>query len=380
MAKECKNLATNLIRQVSKYDDIVIVGIWHNALHAYCFLKHTGKPIHFCADVLEHQFKGNRIYGVLEASRVFPNALFCLALDNNGNEAHRNKLISLGVNKENFLTSDEVASIVKDTDKFFPREYIYHLDIAVAEHCNLNCVCCNVFAPLVKEEVFIDYNTLENDLTRLRELCPNDGDIGILQFLGGEPLLNPSVNKILAMARKIFPLTRFILITNGLLLPKMQDDFFDTCRENNVEIHITRYPVKFDYNAAVEMCRSKNVKAFIFFDGSRDEMVHHRYDLDGNQDMNTSFSNCMISNDCLKLHKGRIYTCAPSCHIDRFNDYFNVNLPISDNDSIDIYKAKSKEEILEFLSNPIQLCKHCITSGLEMQKWHVAKKEISEFL
>ena len=140
MIKEYKNLAANLIHLVSQYDDIVIVGIWHNARHAYCFLKHTGKPIHFCADMSDRKFKGHNVYRTPQAVRAFPNALFCLAIDKKYDEEQRNNLINLGIDKKNILTSDEVVPIVKDTHKFFQKEYIYHLDIALAEHCNLNCV------------------------------------------------------------------------------------------------------------------------------------------------------------------------------------------------------------------------------------------------
>ena len=189
--------------------------------------------------------------------------------------------------------------------------------------------------------------------------------------------VKPSVTKILVMARKIFPSTRFILITNGLLLPKMQDDFFDT---NNVEVHITKYPVNFDYDTAIAMCKNKNINTFVFLNSPRNYMTRYRYDLDGNQNADTSFSNCRLSNDCLKLRKGRIYTCASACHIEHFNNYFNTDLTLSDEDSIDIYKAKSKEEILEFVSNPIKLCKHCITKDLPRSEWHVAKRDISEYL
>lgn len=52
------------------------------------------------------------------------------------------------------------------------------------------------------------------------------------------------------------------------------------------------------------------------------------------------------------VENGRLYTCTLIPNIEHFNKYFNKNLEVCDDDSIDIYKAKIKKKFLIFL--PIQ--------------------------
>ena len=64
-----------------------------------------------------------------------------------------------------------------------------------------------------------------------------------------------------------------------------------------------------------------------------------------------------------------------------FNKFFDKNIPLVDKDGIDIYKAKSMKEILEFLSKPIPFCGHCKVNGRTFgHKWGISKKNISEWL
>ena len=72
--------------------------------------------------------------------------------------------------------------------------------------------------------------------------------IGKLMLLGGEPLLNPNIVPIMHMSRKILGNSCTIkVITNGLLLPKMKDEFWDECISSNIALEYTKYPVQFDY-------------------------------------------------------------------------------------------------------------------------------------
>jgi hypothetical protein len=57
-----------------------------------------------------------------------------------------------------------------------------------------------------------------------------------------------------------------------------------------------------------------------------------------------------------------------------------MDLPISDRDSIDIYKAQSAQEIFEFLSKPIPFCKFCYVEKRSFgHKWERSQKDIREW-
>ena len=118
------------------------------------------------------------------------------------------------------------------------------IDIGIVSHCNLNCKGCNHFSPIIPEE-FISLEEFESDIRRLAVLLsPKIRKIGLL---GGEPLLHPQIAEFVRLSREVFPKQEIEILTNGLLLDKQSEAFWRNCRECNVSIEITRYPINFDY-------------------------------------------------------------------------------------------------------------------------------------
>ena len=232
------------------------------------------------------------------------------------------------------------------------------LHIHLADHCNLNCRGCDNFSPLAPE-VFADISVVEKDLKRISEL--SKGRVCEIQLLGGEPLLHKRVNDFFNITRKYFPYTPIKMITNGLLLPSRNDEFWDCCRKNKIEIVVTKYPIKIDHNAIEQLVKSKNVK-FNFY--GRTDIVSKSMqcmplDISGSQNARDSFLRCSAANRCIALDNGKIYTCTTIPYIKYFNQKFNQNLEVTENDYIDIHKAESFDEIMKFLSNPMPFCRFC---------------------
>ena len=71
-------------------------------------------------------------------------------------------------------------------------------------------------------------------------------------------------------------------------------------------------------------------------------------DLEGKQDINANFIKCMHANSFCCLSKGKLFTCTVAPNVRHFNKFFNKNIPITDVDYIDIYKAQNKEEVMLF--------------------------------
>ena len=132
------------------------------------------------------------------------------------------------------------------SNKYFPDFTISSLEVHIAEHCNLNCQCCNHYSPLAKEE-FLDINIFEKDLNRLSQLT--NGNISYLKLLGGEPLLCPNLIDYFQTARKYFPNSNIVLMTNAILLNKCDDNFYEALRKYDIEICLTKYPLKIDFKA-----------------------------------------------------------------------------------------------------------------------------------
>ena len=229
--------------------------------------------------------------------------------------------------------------------------------VGLVEHCNLNCAGCDHFSPLAKPQ-FADFEEMERDFTRLAELFHDRP--GVLSFQGGEPLLHPEIIKFMAMTRQKFPRARIYIITNGTKLLSMSDEFWNSCKENNIEILTTKYPININYDAKKEKALQKGIK-FEFLNENQPVKTLYKlpFDLDGHQDERNSFLLCHRANVCIYLQNGRVYTCTVAPTARHFDRAFGTHIFSEEGNSIDIYKAKSAEEILEFLAKPIPFCRFC---------------------
>jgi MoaA/NifB/PqqE/SkfB family radical SAM enzyme len=249
--------------------------------------------------------------------------------------------------------------------------------VLLCDHCNLNCKGCGACSPLAAEW-FLDTDLYEKDCGRLSEL--SGGTAEYIDLLGGEPLLHPEIIKIIKITRKNFTCT-INIITNGLKLASMSGEFWTACKKNDINIVISGYPVKIDYEKIKLASAEYNVPVEIRGFAKKLTIWNKLpYDVQGGQNALDNFLSCLSSNFCTVLKNGKIATCGQVFAARHFNEYFHKNMEISDENFIDIYKASSIDEILEFLSRPIPFCKYCgikkIKRGI---KWETSKKEIAEW-
>ena len=203
-----------------------------------------------------------------------------------------------------------------------------------------------------------------------------------ITLLGGEPLLHPQVEIFPRIVRQYFPNTVLNLVTNGLLLPKMKEDFWDSCRQSDVGLKITRYPVNADWDRMLQIACEHGVNAEFY--GGTDIAVkmftHIPLDPAGGQNLKISFRHCWLANNCIMLKNGRLFTCGCPPNIEHFNTYFGMNIPCTDLDSIDIYQADARK-IMRFLAKPIPFCAYCaVNRRTGNHPWQISKKEVSEWL
>ena len=272
----------------------------------------------------------------------------------------------------------ELQKIESEATKLEPRTII-KFSVPLVEHCNLRCCGCDHFAPLAEQE-FADIVVFENDFARLSELL--NGEAVKIGLLGGEPLLHPQAKDFFYIARKYFPKTRIRVVSNGVLLLKQNEDFWKSCKENNIVFEITKYPINLNFDKMKEVAKSCGV-TFEFRDetGELQKTSYHiPLDLAGRQDARKNFMKCFHSNVTIFLKKGRLYTCTVAANIGHFNKYFNMDLQVSAADSIDIYKAQSAQEIFAFLSKQIPFCRYCYVDKRSFGiPWKRSHKDIKEW-
>jgi sulfatase maturation enzyme AslB (radical SAM superfamily) len=266
-----------------------------------------------------------------------------------------------------------------------PKPFSNHkVEIHLTEHCNLNCAGCDHFSNIAKEE-FVNIKSFEKDLSRLSELT--DKDVNTIQLLGGEPLLHPEVIKLIDLTRKYFNrTTRIGLLTNGILLPKQPPEFWECAKRNGLVIVISHYPVKLDINKIKKLSVQYSVTVGYddtimsysnFTDIVPKPMCKKNYDLTGSGDITEKFYVCLHSARCIQLKNGQLYPCSHVAHSEHFFNKFGF-LKKCAKDSINIHKANSAEELINFVSKPIPFCRFCGKMEYNLE-WKQSKREISEW-
>lgn len=251
--------------------------------------------------------------------------------------------------------------------------------VDIVDHCNLNCKCCGHFSPLASKS-FLNIKTFENDLRRLNELL--SGRIHCLELMGGEALLHPQLDEFIKITAKYVSGEKN-LCTNGILLSKLPESIYKLCTDTNTTICITIYPIDIDWN---EINRKANLYGTrLYHIKSSEESTKNWFknsrDLSGSQNIEENFNKCFWKARCIVLERGRLASCVVPFKAKFFQKFFQSKVfDTTEHNSIDIYKAKSIDEIVDFLNRPIPCCRYCLPNQEEKIQWGVSKREISEWI
>jgi hypothetical protein len=376
-----------LFERIEKYDAVIIFGaselgqLIYREIQPFC--QRHAKPIVFADNSYKKQSAEKRVYKPHEALSKVEKPIWIIA-----SEFH-SKQISEQLKDMGILNAEvvhDVAAVLKrktEADKLrrlTPQKQLKLLTLYIYDGCNLNCKGCNVFIPLCPKRAWtVETAEFKKDVERLAELFGNN--IEILELMGGEPLLHPRLAELISAVRKQFPCVNIRIVTNGLLLPKMGDDFWNSCRVNDALISVTPYPVTLDLDKINELALRKNAKIEFFGIGTEKTSWHFAYDPAGGQHPAESFNFCRMANNCVSLKSGKIATCPPILYASYFGDYFENGMTASDADTIDIHKVRSGQEILEFVAKPVPFCRFCdVKHRTYDNPWRTSKREISEWV
>ncbi|MBO6178652.1 MAG: radical SAM protein [Selenomonadaceae bacterium] len=249
----------------------------------------------------------------------------------------------------------------------------------IVDHCNLKCRGCYHFSSLA-EEKFLSLDEFEKDVSRLSSLF--DKRMKEIMLLGGEPLLHPEAKDFFAVARKYFPNGKLKMLTNGLLLLNIEPSFFSTMKKTDAELWVTKYPVNFDYRAAEKRALNYGIEIHYFNEEPVRTLGHQPLDLSGGKDYVQNFRKCYRANQCIDLKHGKLYPCIIPAEIEPFCKFFQVNIPVLEDDGVDIYSVSDVDDLLERLNRPMPFCRFCNREAIEVfgaQPWERTKYEIEEW-
>ncbi len=273
----------------------------------------------------------------------------------------------------------ELNDLKRGIRRLTPRPRLKMLVVNILYHCNLNCKGCDHFSPIAAEK-YHPKEQIENDLRQMRKIL---GDaIDNIAIEGGEPLLHPELSDILEMCRTVFPNINIGLYTNGIMLMNQQERFWDCCFRNDIGLEITKYPIKLDYDRICRKAEEHKVRCRYYSGGATVKtMGHYPLDLSGSQEPMESFLHCFhANNECNMLDKGRLYTCTVAPTLPIFCSKFDIDLPLTSDDGIDIYSVSGKKELFELLSRPMPVCRYCDTMHRTFgHVWEQSNGEITEW-
>lgn len=276
------------------------------------------------------------------------------------------------------------------------------LTIATSSNCNLNCKCCEVYAPLAKPE-FVTYDQFSKDFTKIKKLYDNTDNYQLTYF-GGEPLLNPDFEKIIEKSVELFPKGKKNVLTNGILLKDKDENFWRLMKRSKTEIDVSFYPIDIDREIAAKFAKKYGVELNYFpiksdklYSYETHEVIDTEYnqegknwsktiiDIEGKQDYKNKIYTCPHINKGINIYaRGNIYYCYVHAYINTFRDYFKLDIPITKDDYITVQDIKSREQLEEFLSTPKQLCRFCkqchnICYDGEALEWGFSERKITEW-
>ena len=311
-----------------------------------------------------------------------------------------NQIIDLlktaGVN-DIYIVSDWMKQAI--IEKMSPRlAEKFGVEVNIADHCNLNCQCCDHFSPIASE-TFLDIEQYEKDIERLAKLT--NQKMARMTLLGGEPLLNEKVIDYIRITRKYLPDTNVEIYTNGLLLPKWgayEDDrnIWKAVVKYDVSVNLTQYPIPLQLDKIIDKAKEYGVP--VTFEkstrkGARLWLLYEVGDLEKEEKCSTKnpldltgeqekyrFIGCFQFNKCIVLRDGKIYTCPIIPYSHFFNERFNQNLQVKEDCYIDIHKAQSFEEIAEFVTHRPSFCDCCAVHERRVTlPWKQSEQDISEW-
>ena len=233
------------------------------------------------------------------------------------------------------------------------------LEINAVEHCNLSCRSCSHLSP-VQPRYAVDPDEVHRDL----RLLGRHYHARWLRLVGGEPLLHPDLPRLLEAIRSSGVADRTVVVTNGVLLPRVQNLVWASVDR----IDVSQYPGKRLGDTDVERCKqlARRHGVRIYFDYVDEFRVSYSESGANSEALvDRIYSACAIAHElaCHTVARGYFYKCPQSYFLPRTIPGVGASsdrLAISD-------RPELGAELRAFLAirKPLAACRNCLgTAGM----------------
>lgn len=226
------------------------------------------------------------------------------------------------------------------------------LEIHIVDHCNLRCEGCCSLSPFLPKHF-----TSPEDVYRDLKIASQHLNPNYLKLVGGEPTLHPKLMECITAAKESQIGKILSITTNGLLLHKMPNDFWQSIdaltishypkpalnveRLNIIREKADQYGVILNekiQNDFVDMTRQSEYK---------DEIINQ-----------SIYKNCWLRERCHRLKDGRFYMCTRPAH---FESYFRGQKNFTNDGILLTSDENMAEKIRDYLlrSECLDACRFC---------------------
>lgn len=233
-----------------------------------------------------------------------------------------------------------------------------HLDLNVVENCTMRCVSCSHASPYTNTKTWqMTPEELAADLAAIKPFVR----FHRLQMVGGEPLLHKNLPEMMRVARASGVGREIMVITNGQLLHRMEEDFWHELDTLQLSIY-PKLAADVPFFAR-GMCE-KFGKPFYSTVYTEFHQQFRTTPSDG-----SNFAHCHWKSDCWTLHRGHFYLCPQSAFFPKnfmgLGDHVD-GLPLTD---------LTEEKLQAFISRaePLNACRICMANEMKPKPWREAK-------
>lgn len=233
-------------------------------------------------------------------------------------------------------------------------------ELHVVEHCNLRCTSCCNMSPYMPEKTLA-----VAEVERMCRTMAGHIEADVFKIMGGEPLLHPDITGVVRAIRGT-GISRVVrLFTNGLLLHKMGEEFWEALDELTIS-NYTSAPVKPAMVAEIqEKARAHDVVLNIKPVGAFSEVMSDTR-VDTDEGMRRVYDNCWLRHRCMVVRNEKFYMCTRAAYADDFHTRLLRGAHPDDHslalaDGVPISTPDLGAALLEYLNRerPLASCRFC---------------------
>lgn len=236
-------------------------------------------------------------------------------------------------------------------DNYTKWNYLKYVEFHVVDKCNLNCIACSHFSPMVRKD-FDHLPSFTGDIRRLKELFEY---ITNIRLLGGEPFLEKRLDEYVSVARELYPHSKIEVVTNGLLIPRALRRVLRSIFENKIIVNITLYPPTQKIQKTIEETLNEYGIQHCFSDPVG--VFRKKLIPTGESNVDKAFSECTVGKNCTFVYMGRLYLCSGAALVKYYNECAGTDIVFKES-SIDLYNT-DVTQIMGFLNHSKDSCRYC---------------------